>query len=81
METLFDIFCRCAELNPEPNEGEYQNPGLDMSSICFGGSTTVICIAIYSLCVMLLAEGEDEHNWIFSADQMEDEASGTILTN
>ncbi|KAJ6822656.1 chloride conductance regulatory protein ICln-like [Iris pallida] len=26
LETLFDIFCRCAELNPEPNEdGEEEN--------------------------------------------------------
>ncbi|XP_057952763.1 chloride conductance regulatory protein ICln [Malania oleifera] len=40
LDTLFEIFCECAELNPEPVEGE----------------------------------GE-EHNWIFSADQMEDEVT------
>ncbi|XP_031378022.1 chloride conductance regulatory protein ICln isoform X4 [Punica granatum] len=40
LDTLFDIFCECAELNPEPcDEGE--------------------------------AEG---HNWVFSADQMDDAA-------
>ncbi|XP_022765751.1 chloride conductance regulatory protein ICln-like isoform X1 [Durio zibethinus] len=39
LDTLFQIFCECAELNPEPiEEGE-----------------------------------EEEHNWIFSADQLEDE--------
>ncbi|XWS37705.1 hypothetical protein CRYUN_Cryun19dG0067800 [Craigia yunnanensis] len=39
LDTLFQIFCECAELNPEPIEGE-----------------------------------EEEHNWVFSADQLEDEA-------
>ncbi|KAK7312070.1 hypothetical protein VNO77_35629 [Canavalia gladiata] len=38
LDTLFQVFCECAELNPEPNDEE-----------------------------------EEEHNWIFSADQMEDE--------
>ncbi|KAI4332005.1 hypothetical protein L6164_016948 [Bauhinia variegata] len=38
LDTLFAIFCECAELNPEPHEDD----------------------------------GE-EHNWIFSADQMEEE--------
>ncbi|KAI4323997.1 hypothetical protein L6164_023565 [Bauhinia variegata] len=38
LDTLFAIFCECAELNPEPHE-----------------------------------EDEEEHNWIFSADQMEGE--------
>ncbi|KAK1393718.1 Chloride conductance regulatory protein ICln [Heracleum sosnowskyi] len=36
LDTLFDVFCECAELNPDPVE----------------------------------SEGEEEHNWIFSADQM-----------
>ncbi|KAK7854872.1 chloride conductance regulatory protein icln [Quercus suber] len=40
VDTLFDIFCECAELNPEPIEGD-----------------------------------EEEHNWIFSADQMVDEVA------
>ncbi|XP_052185701.1 chloride conductance regulatory protein ICln isoform X1 [Diospyros lotus] len=40
LDTLFEIFCKCAELNPEP------------------------------------IEGEEEHNWIFSADQMEDDGTG-----
>lgn len=26
---------------------------------------------------MLSLEPEEEHNWVFSADQMEDEAAGT----
>jgi len=38
LDTLFEIFCQCAELNPEPVEEE-----------------------------------EEAHNWIFSADQMQDE--------
>ncbi|XP_042503793.1 chloride conductance regulatory protein ICln [Macadamia integrifolia] len=38
LDSLFDIFCQCAELNPEP------------------------------------VEEEEEHNWIFSADQMPDDA-------
>lgn len=25
VETLFEMFCGCAELNPEPNDGEYQS--------------------------------------------------------
>ncbi|RXH94926.1 hypothetical protein DVH24_024610 [Malus domestica] len=41
LDSLFEVFCECAELNPEPIE-----------------------------------EGEEEHNWIFSADQLEDEAVG-----
>ncbi|KAF8379301.1 hypothetical protein HHK36_028734 [Tetracentron sinense] len=40
--TLFDIFCECAELNPEPVE-----------------------------------EQEEEHNWIFSSDQMKDDDMAT----
>lgn len=40
LDTLFQIFCECAELNPEP----------------------------------LGEEEEERHNWIFSADQLEDEA-------
>lgn len=40
---LFQIFCECAELNPEPNEEE-----------------------------------EEEHNWIFSADQIGDDATGAM---
>lgn len=36
LDALFDIFCECAELNPEPNEDQ-----------------------------------EEEHNWIFSADQLD----------
>ncbi|CAN6569266.1 unnamed protein product [Malus baccata var. baccata] len=39
LDALFEVFCECAELNPEP-----------------------------------IQEGEEEHNWIFSADQLEDEA-------
>ncbi|KAF6152549.1 hypothetical protein GIB67_012996 [Kingdonia uniflora] len=38
LDALFNVFCECAELNPEPVE-----------------------------------EQEEEHNWIFSADQMVDE--------
>ncbi|XP_062153693.1 chloride conductance regulatory protein ICln [Alnus glutinosa] len=40
LDTLFDIFCQCAELNPEP-----------------------------------IDEQEQEHNWVFSADQIEDETA------
>ncbi|TQD97436.1 hypothetical protein C1H46_017015 [Malus baccata] len=39
LDALFEVFCECAELNPEP-----------------------------------IQEGEEEHNWIFSADQLEYEA-------
>lgn len=42
LDMLFQIFCECAELNPEPNEEE-----------------------------------EEEHNWIFSADQIGD-ATGAM---
>ncbi|KAK9914100.1 hypothetical protein M0R45_037896 [Rubus argutus] len=46
MNSLFDVFCECAELNPEPIE----------------------------------ENEEEEHNWIFSAEQMEDEgAARTVL--
>ncbi|KAF7836379.1 chloride conductance regulatory protein ICln [Senna tora] len=38
LDTLFEIFCECAELNPEPND-----------------------------------EDGEEHDWVFSADQVEDE--------
>lgn len=39
LDTMFDVFCDCAELNPDPVEEE-----------------------------------EVEHNWVFSADQFQDEA-------
>ena len=39
LDSLFQVFCECAELNPDPNTEEQ----------------------------------EEEHDWIFSADQMEDE--------
>ncbi|PIN01505.1 Chloride ion current inducer protein [Handroanthus impetiginosus] len=39
LDTLFAIFCECAELNPD-----------------------------------YIEEEEDEHNWVFSADQLEDDA-------
>ncbi|XP_057736950.1 chloride conductance regulatory protein ICln-like [Arachis stenosperma] len=45
LDTLFQVFCECAELNPEPNDGE-------------------------------------EHDWVFSADQMEgEEEEGYISHN
>lgn len=28
VDTLFEIFCKCAEMNPEPVEGEYQSSAL-----------------------------------------------------
>ncbi|XP_024963503.1 chloride conductance regulatory protein ICln isoform X1 [Cynara cardunculus var. scolymus] len=40
LDTLFEVFCECAELNPEP-----------------------VVEALFS-------EDEQEHNWIFSADQL-----------
>ncbi|XP_041002757.1 chloride conductance regulatory protein ICln isoform X2 [Juglans microcarpa x Juglans regia] len=43
LDALFDIFCECAELNPEPID----------------------------------EEEEEEHNWVFSADQLEDEAAAS----
>ncbi|XP_057740755.1 chloride conductance regulatory protein ICln-like isoform X1 [Arachis stenosperma] len=49
LDTLFQVFCECAELNPEPND----------------------------------EEGE-EHDWVFSADQMEgeeEEEEGYISAN
>ncbi|KNA17726.1 hypothetical protein SOVF_077430 [Spinacia oleracea] len=47
LETLFEVFCECAELNPEP----------------------------------MLGEPEEEHNWIFSADQLNSEALGEDASN
>ncbi|KAH7537899.1 hypothetical protein FEM48_Zijuj03G0141900 [Ziziphus jujuba var. spinosa] len=41
LDALFEVFCECAELNPEPIE----------------------------------EEDREEHNWIFSASQMEDEVA------
>lgn len=41
LDNLFEIFCECAELNPEPIEEE-----------------------------------EEGHNWVFSADQLENEGTG-----
>ncbi|KAF5480285.1 hypothetical protein F2P56_001047 [Juglans regia] len=43
LDALFDIFCECAELNPEPID----------------------------------EEEAAEHNWVFSADQLEDEAAAS----
>uniref|UniRef100_A0A803MTS0 Uncharacterized protein n=1 Tax=Chenopodium quinoa TaxID=63459 RepID=A0A803MTS0_CHEQI len=47
LETLFEVFCECAELNPEP----------------------------------MLGGDEEEHNWIFSADQLNAETLGGDASN
>ncbi|MCH86918.1 chloride conductance regulatory protein ICln-like, partial [Trifolium medium] len=41
-DTLFQVFCECAELNPDPNDEEQ----------------------------------EEAHEWIFNAEQMEEEEAG-----
>ncbi|XP_024963504.1 chloride conductance regulatory protein ICln isoform X2 [Cynara cardunculus var. scolymus] len=49
LDTLFEVFCECAELNPEP-----------------------VVEALFS-------EDEQEHNWIFSADQLGPAMDGVDL--
>ena len=83
MDTLFDIFCECAELNPEPIDGEYHSFILNwtlfwisyFSWCCINCVFFFSCIPFNFLCMLSSGE-EEEHNWIFSADQMVDEVAG-----
>lgn len=83
VDTLFDIFCECAELNPEPIDGEYHSFILnwtmfwlsDFSWCCINYVFFFSCISFNFLCMLSSGE-EEEHNWIFSADQMVDEVAG-----
>ena len=74
VETLFEVFCGCAELNPEPNEGKCQSSLFRLINFC-----SRCCIYFissinadrYFFSFIFASEDEEEHNWIFSADQME----------
>lgn len=67
MDTLFAIFCQCAELNPEPNDGKYY---------FFFYLFLHFSVFFYMSYALLSDEGEEEHDWVFSADQMVDEEAG-----
>lgn len=69
VDSLFAIFCQCAELNPEPNDGQYYF--LHTDRYTFPHSRVFFLLS----CVVLSGEGE-EHGWFFSADQMGDEEAG-----
>ncbi|XP_040865167.1 chloride conductance regulatory protein ICln isoform X1 [Glycine max] len=65
LDSLFAIFCQCAELNPEPNDGQY--------SFYIQIDTLFLTRVFFFLsCVVLSEEGEG-HGWVFSADEMGDE--------
>lgn len=68
MDTLFQVFCECAELNPDPHDGWYYFPHR-MRSVFF----LLHLFELFCVDFVLLEEEGEEHNWIFSADQMEDE--------
>lgn len=77
MGTLFAMFCECAELNPDPIEG---NDYLLNRHIDDNFSFVYMCISSRLITSLLLsAEEEVEHNWVFSADQLEDNAGGILL--
>lgn len=76
VDSLFQIFCECAELNPEPIEGSF--------CLLWTYSLTHFLFAFFCPCLVftLLKSGlasveeEEEHNWIFSADQLENQETG-----
>lgn len=94
VDTLFDIFCECAELNPEPCDGEWDsfftdvilytptNIAVDALLNCYccihpKKKERKCCPNRFSLYLLFVEEeGEEGHNWVFSVDQMEDEARG-----
>lgn len=75
MDTLFAIFCECAELNPDPIEGD--DNLLDKDTEVTEHFPSHFSETNYF--VMLPVEEEGEHNWVFSADQLEYDAAGTKL--
>lgn len=80
MDTLFEIFCECAELNPEPVDGNYNLVDL---YIIFVPVDTVLTIYYFPnsrhVFLMIFVEDEGEHDWVFSADQLESGDAGTTL--
>ncbi|XP_056842429.1 chloride conductance regulatory protein ICln isoform X1 [Raphanus sativus] len=64
LDTLFDMFCECAELNPEPVEGKHKAATLLLSF------DDAMFSYIFSFICTFSEEEESEHNWVFSADQM-----------
>ena len=72
VDSLFAIFCQCAELNPEPNDGQY--------SFYIQIDTLFLTRVFFFLsCVVLSEEGEG-HGWVFSADEMGDEEAGMCVS-
>ncbi|KAG6747409.1 hypothetical protein POTOM_049813 [Populus tomentosa] len=61
LDTLFQILCDCAELNPEPIEG---------------GSWLYCCNCFkWMISILIFRFNDEEHNWIFSANQLADETA------
>lgn len=78
MDTLFDVFCECAELNPDPIESEG-----DILVLQIGNQMLLLCkiylyYVSYFIYICNYYSGEEEHNWIFSADQMVTNGAGSI---
>ncbi|KAF3544608.1 hypothetical protein DY000_02006092, partial [Brassica cretica] len=63
LDTLFDVFCECAELNPEPIERKDTTLLLSFNAIFLLHSRFIVSFSSSE-------EEEGEHNWVFSADQM-----------
>ncbi|CAH8391716.1 unnamed protein product [Eruca vesicaria subsp. sativa] len=65
LNTLFDVFCECAEPNPEPVEGD------TILLLSFNSVFASLTIYMFVLLYVFSEEEEDNgHNWVFSADQM-----------
>lgn len=77
VDTLFDIFCECAELNPEPIEGSI----LKIQPYYYINDAISGSIAVYMFVSLYLSEEEEEggHNWVFSADQMDVRGEGNVF--
>lgn len=68
VDTLFEIFCECAELNPEPVEGEQYNPTVFPLTLYITLKKT---LKIYNACAVASAENGEENEWFFG-EQMQD---------
>ncbi|KAL6007951.1 hypothetical protein ACLOJK_033456 [Asimina triloba] len=65
LDAIFCVFCECAELNPEPVEGE------NYTVVMRNTKAWLIMFAHF-----LTSPDQDEENeWIFSAEQMEDDGT------
>lgn len=77
VDTLFDVFCECAELNPEPIEGNFTKIQPFTSNISL--LQFLVPQPFYTF-VFIEEEEENGGSWVFSADQMDARGGGNVFS-